>query len=459
MSLINTVLLFFIGVLAILFARYVMVKYDYFTGSPVTCGFKTLGSYKLTTTKADLTATGAKGLIYISDLTKWSSISYTRANDSTYSYTDFTPIDLSSVDVKTRINNIMGCNSIPEFSGDVGVNSKTALILCLQSTTTPDSRVFFVKCFVPTSNASDSNIIAGEIAGNTIATYSDTVKPVAIIQGALGTPNTADTYTLSYTLCVAASRPEGFTYTDCCSNAFTSTTAVPSAAMTAADLKTPSQCSADRAASDTSTTTNSNTFDWGGTDQRDPNCKAGKHSVVTGGYCTGSKDTDLYKSMSADNDITTRREALDYLAAKGKSDESDTSWRDRHSSSHGSSGSSSHGSGSRDNNDDNDHNDDEDEDENDSSTGRDNIWNNHRDHHRDHDNSSSSTSNLSDADLAKLKNLLSNNTSPNDFSFPQKYYNNRGGSGSLKPGLSDCQKYYNCKKNDDEDDDYEGQCL
>ena len=152
-------LLFFIGVVAILFARYVMVKYDYFTGSPVTCGFKTLGSYKLTTNKASLTATGAKGLIYISDLTAWKNISYTRSNDSTYSYTDFTPTDLSSVDVKTRINNLMGCNSIPEFSGVVGVNTKTALILSLQSTTTPGSRVFFVKCFVPSSTASDSNVI------------------------------------------------------------------------------------------------------------------------------------------------------------------------------------------------------------------------------------------------------------------------------------------------------------
>jgi hypothetical protein len=218
--------------------------------------------------------------------------------------------------------------------------------------------------------------------------------------------------------------------------------------MTAADLKTPAQCSADRAASDTSKAADTNTFDWGGTDQRDPNCKAGKHSVVTGGYCTGTVDTDLYKKRSADNDITTRRDALNYLAAKGKSDESDTSWRDRDSSSRGSS--------SRDNNDDNDHNDDEDED--DSSTGRGNIWNRRRDHQRDRNNSSSS-SKLTDADLAKIKNLLSNNNSPNDFSFPQKYYNNKGGSGSLKPGLSDCQKYYNCEKYDEEEGDYEGQCL
>ena len=432
-------LLFFIGVVAILFARYVMVKYDYFTGSPVTCGFKTLGSYKLTTNKASLTATGAKGLIYISDLTAWKNISYTRSNDSTYSYTDFTPTDLSSVDVKTRINNLMGCNSIPEFSGVVGVNTKTALILSLQSTTTPGSRVFFVKCFVPSSTASDSNAIVGEISGNTIAAYTDTVKPVAVIQGAFGTPNTADTYTLSYTLCVAASRPEGFSYTDCCSNAFTSTAAVPSVAMTADDLKTPSQCAKDRP---TASTTNKNSFDWGwlGTDKKDPNCKSGKYSLVTAGPCTGSADNNLYKATSKDNDITTRQQARLYLAS---SDATPSSfWTSKNTY-------SSRNDEGKDKDKDKDEDEDEDKDT-DYSTSRDNIWN----------TSSSSSSKLSDADIVKLKSLLSSSNKPNEHSFPQRYNTNTGGnSATLKPGLSDCQKYYNCEKYDEEEGDYEGQCL
>ena len=138
--------LLFIGVLLIVIARLLSINYEYFTGFPVQCSFKTLGSYKLTTRISDLTASNAKGLIYIPNLTNWSSISRTRTNDPVYSYTDFTPIDLLGTDVKKRINNLMGCNNIPEFSNQVGVNTKTALILSLQSTTNPGSRVFFVKC-------------------------------------------------------------------------------------------------------------------------------------------------------------------------------------------------------------------------------------------------------------------------------------------------------------------------
>ena len=567
------IIIFLIGVLAILVARYVMAKYEFFTASPVSCSFKTLGTYSLTTNKSSLTASGANGLIYIpsaSSLT-WNSIAHTGETDTSFYYVDFTPLEKGGANVKSLINNVMSCNKIPEFGDSAGVNTKTALILCLQSIQTPSSRVFFVKCFVPYSDLTASNVIVGEKAGSNI--YTDTIKPVTMIQGASGTPNLTDTYTLSYSLCVANSRPEGFLYTDCCSNLnsdkiislvsatyypilttinptgadnidykdnmnakisplFTSTSktvtipftfntyypglqkggqatsgdpspgnakklnikykcgtsstvleytspsetslvnivldcsSVTSVPMTSDDLKTKTVCDADRIAAGKDT----KKYDWTIAGDRDPNCKKGKKSLVTGGNCTGFYDTYLYKSASKSNNIDSLAEAKAYL--KGSS-----SWYDGSGSSgsgssgsgssgsgssgsgssgSGSSGSGSSGSGSSNNNDD----DDEEEDDNndDSSTSRGGIWNTHSHSHRDKNKDSDSSSKLSDKDIAKLKGLLSKNT-PNDFSFPQMYYNTNGGSGSLKPGLSDCQKYYNCQKNEEEEGDYEGQCM
>jgi hypothetical protein len=559
MKISTAALIFFIGVVVIVLARYFAINYDYFVGAPVRCGFKTLGSYKLTTTKSDLRAAGAKGLIYISDLTSWDKITHSNPNDTTYSYTDFTPTDASGTNVKTLINNLMGCNSIPEFSGTVGINTKTALILCLQSTTTPGSRVFFVKCFVPTSNASDSNVIVGEIAGNTIAAYSETARPVAVIQGAVGVPNITDTYTLSYTLCVSGSRPHGFSYMDCCNNlvsgdtvslisatyypsdttednatykdnmkskmttyftnnsktisipftwnAFGGDTApgkpkklnikyrcsssstvlsyttpvtdtvfnsagvasasptqnivlncsvVTSTPMETSDLRTPSTCADEEAAKKaaevlaTGTATGAATTTSGGgsfTTTRDPNCKAGKYSAITSGPCTGSFDTELYKKT-----VNQIRSTRYYLRFGGG-----PSWFNRPRTNRP----DADDNDTPTNNDDDTANDTGADDNEDAPWDigyghGDRTWDNERYNKR---RSLGSHSNLSAADIARLKILLANKNSPNEHTFPQKYHRSGyNGSESLKPGLSDCQKYYNCTKQDDEEEDYEGQC-
>jgi hypothetical protein len=308
----TSVLIFFIGIIAILISSYVYTRYDFFTGSPV-CGFKTLGTYKLTTSLADLSANGAKGLIYIpagASLTSplnWNSISAPKSNDAipTFKYTSFTPTDMAGIDVKKLINNVMACNNIPEFDDNVGVNSKSALILALQSNNTVNSRVFFVKCFVPTSQtAADRNVIVGEMSPNTSnQIYNGNIKPVEVIQAISGTPNLTDTYTLSYVLCPAASRPAGFAYTDCCKSV-SETTGVVSTAMTSDDLKTAEECKRVRDSSgNTDASGNRGRNDSSGNRDRrhedDPNCKRGKYSTVTGGICTGTKDVS---GNDVDND-------------------------------------------------------------------------------------------------------------------------------------------------------------
>ena len=239
----------FLTVLVILALVYALVRYTSaieFFSSPISCRFVTLGTYRLTTTLADITSTDAKGLIYISGISTtpvnsdWSNI--THADDQSYSYTKFTPKDSDGVDVKSLINSVMKCKNIPEFTYDLGINTNPALILCLQSytpavgtTAAVLSRVFFVKCFVPSATVADSNRIVGEIAGNTIATYySGGPQPVAVIQGAVGVPSLTATYTLSYTVCAAGNRPEGFSYTDCCS-AIDSSTQITSYAISSSD--------------------------------------------------------------------------------------------------------------------------------------------------------------------------------------------------------------------------------
>lgn len=218
-----------------------MKSVESFTSSPKPCHFVTLGSYNLTT--APITATSAKGLIHISSISAtpsisdWANLTHPVANDVTFTYTDFSPLDLNGINVKEAINAAMTCNKIPEFSKAAGINSSPALILCLQSYTDAIpagtggvpaaipaviSRVFFVKCFVPLTSlpVANSNTIVGEIAGNKIATYNypSGPLPVAVLQGATGVPSLTKTYTLSYTICPAGNRPQGFLYTDCCSD-------------------------------------------------------------------------------------------------------------------------------------------------------------------------------------------------------------------------------------------------
>lgn len=305
------------------------------------CKFKKLGTYNLTTTALTDADTGK---IYISALTSWDNITATHPDDTSYTYTSFTPVDASGVLVKQLINNVMKCNGIDVYDNELGINTKPALILCLEATVpssasartaaanvasryittalntaynlsgstetsvktavdtavtsaptvtnTSDatvatavytaattaaatalaatgatalsvktaviaalatavtaagtaatgdtnssiSRVFFVKSWVPFGTTSVNNVIAGEIAGNETSNnaYKPPAKAVAILQRKEGLPSTSLTYTLSYTICPASSRPEGFSYTDCCSG-ITNSTSVAPVAMTNAD--------------------------------------------------------------------------------------------------------------------------------------------------------------------------------------------------------------------------------
>ncbi len=453
----NTFTIFIlIGVIAIVLSMFLFTQYEFFA-SPVSCTFKTLGSYKLSTNKSLVTSSSSKGLIYIEDLTSWAKITHTDANDLTYSYTDFTPKDTNGVDVKTRINNIMKCNKIPEYGGQVGVNSKAALILCLQSNTRPGlrgpgSRVFFVKSFVPLRNVSGSNVIVGEIAGNTIATYNDAMKPVSVIQGALGTPNTTDTYTLSYTICAAKERPEGFLYTDCCSG-INSSVPVTSSDMNTDDLK---PCDETSKVEYTGDKSHDNT-DGSRTGKHDPTCKSGKYSAVTGGECTGTYDTDTYLLVSkpGDPDCKTGKTSLqtggkctgtydtvfyakleekrrnpykdasgniyDFDPDCGKKGDVDTK-----------TGLICTGPISKDD------------------LSNTNSWSWFESWKRDKQKEKEEDTEKDDDD----------NDIPNEYSREQKYKRCGSSEEYLKPGFSECQKYYNCKKDDDDYDqyDYEGQC-
>jgi len=423
--------LLILGVLSIVISLYVLRQYDFFASSPVTCVFKTLGKYKLTTDKSTIKASNSKGLIYIKDIKNWSSISNKKdENDLTYSYTEFTPLDSNNINVKIIINKIMKCNAIPEFSDDVGVNSAAALILCLQSTTTPGSRVFFVKCFVPRSSASDSNVIVGEIENNDIATYHDDIKPVAVIQGALGKPNTEDDYTLSYTICAAKSRPPGFKYSDCCTSIL-DTVAVKSIPMVDADITTKKgeECT-DKSKNDVSDDHSHDTND-ARSGLADPNCKKGVYSIVTGGPCSGKKNTDEYLEAVKKSKPCYKNnkwylggcdDNKDYEYGKDDEGKDDKGKDDK--------GKDDKGKDDKGKDDDEDY-------KGSKGKGKGKDYKGDKDEDEDEDY-------------------------PNEYSWPQKHKGSKSDSYSkLKPGLSDCQKYYNCKKNyedDDDDADYEGQC-
>lgn len=415
--------LLILGVLSIVVSIYLFRQYDFFASSPVSCVFKTLGTYKLSTNQSIVKSASSKGLIYIKDITKWSNITYQKSGDLTYSYTDFTSLDSNGVDVKTTINKIMKCNKIPEFSDNVGVNTAAALILCLQSNTIPGSRVFFVKCFVPRSSASDSNVIVGEIENNDIQTYNGDIKPVAIIQGALGLPNITDDYTLSYTICAAKSRPSGFAYSDCCKSIL-DTKAVVSIPMIAADTVTPTGAECTDDSKNIVSDDKSKNTDKTRSGLADPNCKRGGYSGITGGPCSGKTNTSEYTLALAKS-----KNCLIYgkwymgCNSDDKNDEDDK--------------------GKKDKKDKQDKKDDEYE-------GNDDDMYYKYDEDNEDDGKSS---------WFKNKKWDKN---PNEHSWPQKYKESKNDVAEiLKPGFSECQKYYNCKKNyeDYEDDeDYEGQC-
>ena len=83
-----------------------------FFSSPISCRFVTLGTYKLTTTP--ITSASPNGQIYISSISAtpslldWTHITHTNTNDQTYTYTDFTPLDLGGNNVKSLINAFNG---------------------------------------------------------------------------------------------------------------------------------------------------------------------------------------------------------------------------------------------------------------------------------------------------------------------------------------------------------------
>jgi hypothetical protein len=239
----NQLIWLFLGLIFLLVCV-IIIKYTVEGFAPSQCTFIKLGDYNLSadnTVKLGVSSYGTKkGLIYIpAASTSFSSLQYQKTGDLNYSYISMTKTDINDVNVFARIKSIMACHGVPEFSNTLGVNSKAALLLCLQSNSGTISRTFFIKCFAPSLNSTtdDSNVIVGEIDGNTTSSaYSGTAKAVALIQNSVGVPNIMPTvpvtstdysYSLSYTICPAASRPQGFLYSDCCSGVSDSVRIIP----------------------------------------------------------------------------------------------------------------------------------------------------------------------------------------------------------------------------------------
>lgn len=225
----------FLAIIVLVYLRYSSSSvYENFTSPPVACSFVKLGSYKLTTTPLTSTSTGQ---IYIPSLPTTTTTSIPSAADSLAAWSLIaTPVQVQGVngaavpsptlvgvsiscidnsttpnDVNTMVQNIQNClqtNPAASCNSASTPNSLPAIILCLQNDsavgTGTVSRVFFVQSsFKQCLNG------AMTIIGNNTNT--------AFIQGAVGYPNTTDTYSLSYTVSTVANRPNGFSYTDCCS--------------------------------------------------------------------------------------------------------------------------------------------------------------------------------------------------------------------------------------------------
>jgi len=400
-------------------------KYRIDSFAATSCTFIKLGDYNISpdiTVKNGITEYGTKqGVIYIPPgSTSFSALQYTKSNDTTYSYISLTKKDINGLDVFGRIQQIMKCKGVPEFSNSPGINSKPALILCLQKNTgTTISRTFFIKCFVPLLNntTNDSNTIVGEIAGNTNAVYDDIKKPIALIQKSVGTPvilpdvlpglydstraystndlvtynskvykmtatssqigiqpdtvgNTVwtlqdSTYSLSYTICPAAARPQGFEYTDCC--IADDTSKITNSSWASLDLTSSTECPASATSSSSSTSTGkaqncgtgsddpscpkpfcSRENKMGactgdalerGTDGKylDPNCKKGTYSTLWGSLvrCIGSKNTekssnsdyeDLYGILRNRSDSNASKRYKKFNDDEDEEEEDESSW-------------------------------------------------------------------------------------------------------------------------------------
>jgi hypothetical protein len=352
----NQIMWLFLGLIFIVICA-IIIKYtvDGFAASE--CKFIKLGDYNLSsdaTVKAGVSSYGTKkGLIYIpTGSITFNDLQYQKPGDTNYSYISLTKTDINDIDVFIRIKSIMACHGVPEFSNTIGINSKPALILCLQSNSGTISRTFFIKCFVPKTNSTsdDSNVIVGEIAGNTKSSvYTSTVKAVSLIQSSVGTPNilpatpvtgTDYSYSLSYVICPSATRPEGFSYTDCCSAVSDSTRITPTS-WTDLDITDSTKCPASATATSTTTTTippatkskgcgsypddSSCPIPFCSLDNKlgacsgdellrdsstgkylDPNCKVGSYSDYGGRLqtiCTGTTNTIRNDTGSGDLDI------------------------------------------------------------------------------------------------------------------------------------------------------------
>jgi hypothetical protein len=178
----------------------------------------------------------------------------------------------------------------------------------------------------------------------------------------------------------------------------------------------------------------------------DPTCARGKYSLVTAGECTGTVDTPEYIKLSTERDI--KYKDYDYNALRPKYDkwldsdnkkplgnDLDVSLRDIPIDSLSS----------------------------DSGTESLNKISSFDLDYNIKESNGHADSSLSQRDIAILKKLASDKATPNEHSWPQKYGDvNKSSDATMKPGLSDCQKYYNCKNYDetcdDNCDDYEAQC-
>jgi hypothetical protein len=183
----------------------------------------------------------------------------------------------------------------------------------------------------------------------------------------------------------------------------------------------------------------------------DPTCARGKYSLVTAGECTGTVDTPAYIKLSKERDIKYKEYDYDTLRPKYdkwlRSDNKkplgndlDVSLRDIPIDSLSSDSLSS-----------------------DSGTESLKKISSFDLDYNIKDSNGHSDSSLTQSDIAILKKLASEKAMPNEHSRPQKYGDvNSSSDATMKPGLSDCQKYYNCKNYDEtceeNCDDYEAQC-
>lgn len=176
----------------------------------------------------------------------------------------------------------------------------------------------------------------------------------------------------------------------------------------------------------------------------DPTCARGKYSLVTAGECTGTVDTPEYIKLSTERDI--KYKDYDYNTLRPKYDK----WLDSDNKKPlGNDLDVSLGNIP-----------------NDSPSSNSETVKKLSSFDLDYNMKGSdghSDSSLTQSDIVILKKLASEKATPNEHSRPQKYGDTMNSSNAtMKPGLSECQKYYNCKNYDEtceeNCDDYEAQC-